>query len=98
MHSKSASGWTSIWMSDTVFRDMKPRTFPYPDSLVATTTSKQIARTRPGNAFTFGLVPFKDANAFPFAGCLFAVSVLPLTLPDTNIRIEGCSSERRPGR
>ena len=77
MHSKSASGWTSAWVSDTVDRDMKLRTFPHPDSLVATTTSKQIARSRPGDAFTFGLVAFKDANAFPFAGCLFVVSALP---------------------
>lgn len=88
MHSKSASGWTSIWVSDAVYHDMKPRTFPYPDSLVATTTSKQIARTRPGDAFTFGLVAFKDANAFPFAGCLSIVPVLSLTLPDTNIGIK----------
>lgn len=98
MHSKSASGWTSIWVSDTVYRDLKPRTFPYPDSLVATTTGKQIARGRPGDAFTFGLMAFKDASAFPFAGSPFVVSVLPLTLPDTNICIKGSSSKRRPGR
>jgi hypothetical protein len=85
-------------MSDTVYRDMKPRTFPYPDSLVATTTSKQIARSRPGDAFTFGLVTLEDANAFPFTGCPFVVSVLPLTPPDTNICIKGCGSKRRPGR
>ena len=98
MHSKSASGWASIWVSDAVYRDMKPRTFPYPDCFVATTTSKQIAGTRPGDAFTLGLVAFKDAYAFPFAGCLFVVLVLPLTLPYTNICIKGCSSKRRPGR
>ena len=85
-------------MSDTVYREMKLRTFPYPDSLIATTTSKQIARSRPGDTFTFGLVAFKYANAFPFAWRLSVVFVLPLTLPDTNICIEGCRSKRRPGR
>jgi hypothetical protein len=91
MHSKSASGWASICVSDTVYRDMKPRTFSYLDSLVATTTSEQI---RPGDAFTFGLVAFKNANPFPFAGCLFVVSILPFL--DTNICIKGCHSKHRP--
>jgi hypothetical protein len=100
MHSKSASGWTRIRVSGSVHRLMKrPHTFPYPDSLVATTTSEQAARTGPGNAFALGLVALEDADAFPFASCrLFAVFVVSLALPDANICIEGCGSERRTGR
>ncbi len=85
MHSKSASGWARIYVSYIRLHDMMPRTFPHPDGLVATTTGKQIARTGPGNAFAFGLMAFEDANAFPFAGRIFVIFVLSLTLPDTNI-------------
>ena len=98
MHSKSASGWARIYVSYIRLHDMMPRTFPHPDGLVATTTGKQIARTGPGNAFAFGLMAFEDANAFPFAGRIFVIFVLSLTLPDTNIGIKGRSSKSRPGR
>jgi hypothetical protein len=99
MHSKSASGWAKSRVSEQRGNgEIKLHTFPYPDSFVATTARKVSAGCRPSNALAFGLVALKDTHALPFTRCAFIVFVLTITLPDTDVRIERCRSERRPGR
>jgi hypothetical protein len=99
MHSKSASGWASSRVSEQRGDgEIKLRTFPYPDSFVATTARKESAGCRPSNALAFGLVALKDTHALPFTRCTFIAFVLTITLPDPDVRIERRGSERRPGR